>query len=145
MNHSTATVGTPTITVFDPFPVLTVTIEDREGGDEVHLHAGGQGLWVGRMAVSLGANVRLISAIGGEAGVVLDRLIANEGIVTCGVSTAADSAVYVHDRRSGGREELAEVKPAAARRATNSTLCTRRRWSNRSTRTRSSSPAPGRA
>ena len=116
MNHSTPTVGTPTITVFDPFPVLTVTIEDREGGDEVHLHAGGQGLWVGRMAVSLGANVRLISAIGGEAGMVLDRLIANEGIVTCGVSTAADSAVYVHDRRSGGREELAEVKPTALTR-----------------------------
>jgi 1-phosphofructokinase len=110
------TEGTPVVTVFDPFPVLTVTIEDREGHDEVHLHAGGQGLWVGRMAVSLGARVRLISAIGGEAGMVLDRLVANEGIVTCGVSTMGDSAVYVHDRRSGGREELAEVKPAALSR-----------------------------
>ena len=111
MSPTSETGGTPLITVFDPFPVLTVTIEDREGHDEVHLHAGGQGLWVGRMAVSLGARVRLISAMGGEAGMVLDRLIANEGIVMCGVSTV-DSAVYVHDRRSGGREELAEVKPA---------------------------------
>jgi 1-phosphofructokinase len=112
VSPTSETAGTPVITVFDPFPVLTVTIEDREGHDEVHLHAGGQGLWVGRMAVSLGARVRLISAFGGEAGMVLDRLIANEGIVACGVSTAVDSAVYVHDRRSGGREELAEVKPA---------------------------------
>ena len=50
----------PVITVFDPFPILTVTIEDRDEEDEIHLHAGGQGLWIGRMAVSLGASVRLV-------------------------------------------------------------------------------------
>ncbi len=143
MNHSTTTVGTPVITVFDPFPVLTVTIEDREGGDEVHLHAGGQGLWVGRMAVSLGAQVRLISAMGGEAGVVLDRLIANEGIVTCGVSTAADSAVYVHDRRSGGARSWPRSSPPRSP-AMSSTRSTRRHSSSPSMRTRSCSPGRGR-
>ena len=102
----------PVITVFDPFPILTVTIEDRDEEDEIHLHAGGQGLWIGRMAVSLGASVRLVSARGGESGAVLARLIGDEGIDDRGVATTSDSAVYVHDRRSGGREELAEVRPA---------------------------------
>ena len=101
----------PVVTVFDPYPVLTITIEDREGADEVHLHAGGQGLWIGRMAVSLGATVRLVTATGGEAGVVLLRLIAAEGVDARGITTLTESAAYVHDRRSGGREELAEVKP----------------------------------
>ena len=106
----------PRMTIFDPFPVLTVTIEDADGRDEVHLHAGGQGLWIGRMAVALGARVRLVCATGGESGVVLTHLIRGEGIQTTGVTTAADSAVYVHDRRSGGREELAEVEPSALSR-----------------------------
>ena len=104
------------MTIFDPFPVLTVTIEDADGRDEVHLHAGGQGLWIGRMAVALGARVRLVCATGGESGVVLTHLIRGEGIQTTGVTTAGDSAVYVHDRRSGGREELAEVEPPALSR-----------------------------
>jgi 1-phosphofructokinase len=99
------------LAVFDPYPVLTVTIEDAEGHDEVHLHAGGQGLWVGRMAVSLGASVRLITATGGEAGDVVTYLTRGEGIEAVGVTTTGDSAVYVHDRRSGGREQLAEVEP----------------------------------
>ena len=106
----------PRMTIFDPFPVLTVTIEDADGRDEVHLHAGGQGLWIGRMAVALGARVRLVCATGGESGVVLTHLIRGEGIQTTGVTTAGDSAVYVHDRRSGGREELAEVEPSALSR-----------------------------
>jgi len=104
------------VTVFDPFPVLTVTIEDADGRDEVHLHAGGQGLWIGRMAVALGCQVKLVGATGGESGVVLTHLIRGEGIETTGVTTAGNSPVYVHDRRSGGREELAEVEPVALSR-----------------------------
>jgi len=103
----------PRMTIFDPFPVLTVTIEDADGRDEVHLHAGGQGLWIGRMAVALGARVRLVCVTGGESGEVLTHLIRGEGIQTTGVTTPGDSAVYVHDRRSGGREELAEGEPPA--------------------------------
>jgi hypothetical protein len=33
--------ASPRMTIFDPFAVLTVTIEDADGRDEVHLHAGG--------------------------------------------------------------------------------------------------------
>jgi 1-phosphofructokinase len=99
------------LTVFDPFPVLTVTIESRDDQDELHLHAGGQGVWIGRMASSLGASVRLVCAAGGETGDVLARLVATEGIDLRSVASGADVASYVHDRRSGGREELAIVSP----------------------------------
>ena len=32
------------VTVFGPHPLLTVTIERRGDEDDVHLHAGGQGV-----------------------------------------------------------------------------------------------------
>ena len=46
------TESVPRITVFGPHPLLTVAIErrpgDSDGGDDIHLHAGGQGVWVSR-------------------------------------------------------------------------------------------------
>lgn len=36
-------------TVFTPTPRLTITVEPEPGGDEIHLHAGGQGVWQARM------------------------------------------------------------------------------------------------
>jgi 1-phosphofructokinase len=101
------------VAVFDPFPVLTVTIESRDGGDELHLHAGGQGVWIGRMAASLGVRIRLVTALGGETGDVLGRLMTTEGIELRPIVACSDSASYVHDRRDGGRSELASVAPAA--------------------------------
>ena len=70
----------PTITVFAPTLVLTVVIE--RGGDrsELHLHAGGQGLWIARMAASLGGQVTLCTALGGETGRVLRGLLADKDI-----------------------------------------------------------------
>ena len=48
----------PRLCVLAATPQLTVTIEPGvEGGTELHLHAGGQGLWLARMARSLGADV----------------------------------------------------------------------------------------
>ena len=38
------------ICVFSPSPLVRVTLEQRSGPqDEVHVHAGGQGVWVSRM------------------------------------------------------------------------------------------------
>lgn len=52
--------------VFAPSPVLTITVETgADGESDIHLHAGGQGFWVARMAVSLGAEVSLCCALGG--------------------------------------------------------------------------------
>ncbi len=54
-------------------PVTDPDRDDRAGPDrpEVHVHAGGQGFWVARMAAKLGAEVALCCALGGEPGRVL--------------------------------------------------------------------------
>jgi 1-phosphofructokinase len=68
------------IMVFAPSPLLTVTIDDRGGEPDIHVHAGGQGVWQALMISSLGVPVVLCAALGGEIGEVLRHLIAVEGI-----------------------------------------------------------------
>lgn len=92
-----------------PVPMLTVTIEP---GDEIHLHAGGQGFWVGRMCARLGADVVLCGAFGGETGEVLRALISADGLAVAGVASGAPNGAYVHDRRNGERAEVAEMAAA---------------------------------
>lgn len=70
----------PRITVFAPALILTVVVERHGDADELHLHAGGQGLWIARMASALGARLTLCTALGGETGQVLAALLANEDI-----------------------------------------------------------------
>lgn len=96
------------VMVFSPGPQLTVTVE-RD--DEVHFHAGGQGIWQARMIKSLGVDVSLVTALGGEAGDLIRPLIAREGIWVKALDCEESNGVYVHDRRSGQREELAQVLP----------------------------------
>ena len=51
------------VAVFAPSPVVTITVEAGSGNEpEIHLHAGGQGFWVARMAARLGAKVSLCVA-----------------------------------------------------------------------------------
>jgi len=97
------------VMVFAPTPQLTVTIE-RSEGDEVHFHAGGQGVWQARMINSLGVDVVLCCALGGETGLLLGPLIGAEGIRVRSVEMAEANSVYVHDRRGGQRREIAEMK-----------------------------------
>jgi 1-phosphofructokinase len=33
------------VTIFAPSPTLTVTVEEHDGEPDVHVHAGGQGVW----------------------------------------------------------------------------------------------------
>jgi len=94
----------PRVTIFGPNPLLTVTIEAREEGrDDVHVHPGGQGVWVSRMASELGAHPILCQLIGGETGAVLEPLLERLPGERRSVRTAAGSGCYVHDRRSGER------------------------------------------
>jgi 1-phosphofructokinase len=100
----------PKVAVFSPNPMLSVTIEalTSEGGDDIHLHAAGQGVWVARMAAELGAEPVLCGFIGGEAGQVLRPLLEAMPIELRLVETAAASGAYIHDRRSGEREPVGQ-------------------------------------
>ncbi len=108
--------ATRRIAVVSPSLWLTVTIEAGAGGPEVHLHAGGQGFWVARMAARLGAPVTLCATVGGEPGRVLPVLVESEGVALRAVETSDANGVYVHDRRGGDREALVETEsPELAR------------------------------
>lgn len=100
----------PRVTVFGPNPLLSVTIEARAGepGEDIHLHAGGQGVWAGRSAATLGAEVVLCGFIGSEAGEVLAGLLDGLPGEWRLVPTAGPSGCYVIDRRSGERELVAQ-------------------------------------
>lgn len=97
------------IVIFAPLPVLTVTVEDRSGEADIHVHAGGQGVWQSRMVSSLGVPVVLCSALGGETGDVLGHLLPADGVTVQTVAVSARNGSYVHDRRSGSREIIAEA------------------------------------
>lgn len=103
--------------VFAPSPQLTVTVERHaDGGDEVHLHAGGQGFWIARLLRILGVDTVLCGAFGGETGAVVRTLVEREGVAAEVVSVAAANGAYVHDRRSGERVELARQPSATLER-----------------------------
>lgn len=97
------------VAIFGPNPLLTVTIEARGTGDDIHLHAGGQGVWVARMAGELGAWPVLCGMAGGETGAILrpllDALPGERRIVETGAPTGS----YVVDRRHGDRRLVASA------------------------------------
>jgi 1-phosphofructokinase len=98
------------VCVLAPSPLFTVTIEERgDGAPDVHFHAGGQGLWVARMARVLGAETTLCGPIGGESGLVIAGLIEHSGLAFETLPCRAANGGYVHDRRSGEREPIVEI------------------------------------
>lgn len=103
--------GEGKVTVFGPHPMLSITIEalTSAGGDEIHLHAAGQGVWVARMAAELGARPLLCGFIGGETGAVLRPLLEQLDVELRLVETAEASGSYLHDRRSGERVPVAQT------------------------------------
>jgi 1-phosphofructokinase len=98
------------VTVFGPHPMLSITVESLGGGggDDIHLHPAGQGVWVARMAAELGADPVLCGFIGGETGTVLRPLLEQLPIELRLTETAAPSGSYLHDRRGGERVPLAQ-------------------------------------
>lgn len=103
----------PTVSVLALTPLLTIEIEPggpREGSPEVHVHPGGQGLWLGRMAYSLGARVVVCGPFGGETGMVAAHLARAENLDLRATATGGNGA-FVHDRRSGDREEVVTMDP----------------------------------
>jgi 1-phosphofructokinase len=98
------------VAIFGPHPMLSVTVEalTADGGDDIHLHAAGQGVWVARMAAELGARTALCGFIGGESGAVLRPLLEDLPLELRLVETGAASGTYIHDRRSGERVPVAQ-------------------------------------
>lgn len=98
------------VALFAPHPLLTVTIEaEGESRQSIHFHAGGQGVWVARMAASMGTAPVLCGFIGGETGELLRGLVdeAIEPGAARYVLAASASGCYVVDRRTGKRELVA--------------------------------------
>lgn len=96
------------VAIFGPHPLLTVSLE-REGPERerVHFHAGGQGVWVARMAGELGALPVLCGFVGGEAGALLRPLLERLPGERRLVETTSESGCYVVDRRERERDALA--------------------------------------
>ena len=104
------TPSSPSLVVFAPSPLLTITVEAADTPrQEIHLHAGGQGFWVARMISLLGPTSLLCCALGGESGAVLKALITREKVALLSVDCAGSNGVYIHARRAGVREQLART------------------------------------
>jgi 1-phosphofructokinase len=98
------------VTVFGPNPILAITIERRgDSDDDIHVHPGGQGVWVARMAGEMGAYPVLCGFAGGETGVLLRTLIDELPGEARLVDTTTASGSYVIDRRSGERQVVASA------------------------------------
>jgi 1-phosphofructokinase len=97
------------VTVFAPNPLLQITIEDRGGADDVHVHAGGQGVWVARTAGELGAEPILCGFVGGEPGELLRPLLERLPGERRLIETASPTGSSVADRRDGTRRVLASA------------------------------------
>jgi 1-phosphofructokinase len=95
------------VVVFGPDPLLSVTVESGGAGDEVHVHAAGQGVWVARMAAELGAQPVLCCMLGGEIGMTLESLLERLAVERRVVWTAGSTGSYVVDRRGGERKLVA--------------------------------------
>ena len=97
------------VVVFGPHPLLSIVVEADVGAeDEIHLHAGGQGVWVAGMAATLGATPILCGFLGGETGAVLAPLLAALPGERHLVTTASRSGCFVMDRRSSRYEPFAQ-------------------------------------
>lgn len=99
------------VVIFAPSPVLTVTIEGKPDGvdGDVHVHAGGQGVWQARMLRRLGVEVTICCVLTGESGRVLRHLMEDEGLTVIAVERPGRGGAYVHDRRDGERHPIIET------------------------------------
>lgn len=95
--------------VFAPAPLLTITIEEQGGVPDIHLHPGGQGFWIARMAASLGVPVTVCGCFGGETGRVAQALIERDRVSLRPVEVASANGAYIHDRRDGDPVPVAEM------------------------------------
>lgn len=92
-----------TVTILSPSPTLTVTVEDHPQGSEIHIHAGGQGVWQARMLRRLQVPVTMCCVLTGEVGRTLQHLLEDEDLTVHALMRGGRGSAYVHDRRGGER------------------------------------------
>jgi 1-phosphofructokinase len=106
-----------TIAVLAPSVSVSITVEaGSDEADDIHIHAGGQGIWVARMLRHLGYEPLVCAPVGGESGRTLLGLTGEWGIEVQPVETIDETPSYVHDRRGGERDELARSRAPSLRR-----------------------------
>lgn len=100
--------------VMAPGLLLTITIERATGDQpreastaaEIHVHAGGQGVWLSRMLRRMGHHPVLVTAVGGETGAVVLDILRRDELRVDAITVDSATASYVHDRRDGERTEI---------------------------------------
>lgn len=97
------------VVIFAPDPLLTVTAEETADGPDVHIHAGGQGYWQGRMLRELGCEVVFCCVLTGEIGVALRPLLDGEGFTVNAVQRQGRGGVFIHQRQEGERHAIVET------------------------------------
>jgi 1-phosphofructokinase len=117
------TADEPSVSVFAPTPLLTVTVEPGDESPEVHVHAGGQGAWIANMLSVLEVRTLLCGPLGGEIGKVLDAVLDHEWLEMRGVRTDATNGCQLEDRRSGELETIAAMPPGLLDRHGVDELC----------------------
>ncbi len=102
----------PTVCVVAPEPLLTIEIETDRARDvpEIHLHPGGQGLWVATMARSLDAEVVVCGPFGGETGEISAHLARSRGLEVRSPAQGGGGTL-LRDRRGGGDPRLLTMPP----------------------------------
>ncbi|WP_194420523.1 1-phosphofructokinase family hexose kinase [Microbacterium abyssi] len=98
------------VTILAPSPTLTVTVEDHPQGSEIHVHAGGQGVWQARMLRRLQVPVTMCCVLTGEVGRALQHLLEDEDITVHALTRDGRGSAYIHDRRGGERIVIDEER-----------------------------------
>lgn len=91
------------VTILASSPTLTVTVEDHPQGSEIHVHAGGQGVWQARMLRRLQVPVTVCCLLTGEVGRTMQHLLEDEDVTVHALTRDGRGSAYVHDRRGGER------------------------------------------
>lgn len=98
------------VAVLASAPALMIAVErSGDGVRDIHVHPGGQGVWVARMASRLDGRTTLVAALGGESGLALRGLIGAEGIGLHEVPVSRPSAVWISDDREGESATVADL------------------------------------
>lgn len=108
----------PRISILVPTPLLITEITEPAAHrnrssheSDVHMHPGGQGLWVARMAGSLGADVSVSGPFGGELGSLIRTMLDGLGMQVNAVRFGYGNGGYVYDLRGEDRETVAHMPP----------------------------------